>query len=203
MRATFDADYPEQDFRDINIDIEYPMTQSSYPGLWVTYEDTDELTVAGVGHREFIEPAPGAFQEVSRWKFGGTVTVTCVALTSLERDRLFDEVVRTFAFGRENQAVSAFRDKVESNDLIAMNVNFDNLRPSGESAAMGTPWQTDDVIYEKSLSMDLIGEFIGDPSTQSMVPLSNVHYVAHPNGDANSPFPVDLPDEEFQSTNWH
>lgn len=201
LRNTFDADYPENDFRELKVSIEYPMTSSSYPGLWVTYEDNDQLTVAGIGHQEFVE-AGGQVREVTRWRFGGTITVTCVALSSLERDRLYDEVVRVFAFGRENQAVSAFRETVEQNDLVAMNINFDDLRPSGENAAQGTPWETDEIIYEKSLSMDCIGEFVGDPSTNALVRLSNVYFFAHVEGTDPQPYPSEDPTGDYQRTDW-
>lgn len=197
LRNTFDDDYPQPDFRRLKVSIEYPMEQTAYPGLWVTYEDNDPLTVAGIAHREYIETDPNVFQEVVRWRFGGTITVTCVALTSLQRDRLYDEMVRTFAFGRVNGSLSAFRDTVEQNDLVALNINFDDLKPSGESASMGTPWETDEIIYEKSLSMDCIGEFVGDPGSNSLVPISSVKFIAYPEGTHPQPWPSENPDGEI------
>jgi len=142
MRATFTANYPEPDFRNIWISIEYPIAKASYPGLWIDYSDSDELRVAGLDHHEYIA-LPDGPHRVTRWRFGGEITVTVVALSSLERDRLFDEVVRTFAFARENLAVSEFRTLIEQNDLMAMNINFDTLRVFGDSAAPGTPWETE------------------------------------------------------------
>lgn len=201
LRNTFDADYPESDFRNLNVSIEFPMNQSDYPGLWVTYEDNEQLSVAGIGHQEVVADGD-EFREVTRWRFGGSITVTCTALSSLERDRLYDEVVRVFAFGRENVAVSAFRNTVEQNDLVAMNVNFDDLRPSGENAAQGTPWETDEIIYEKSLSMDCIGEFVGDPSTNALAPLSGVQFIGYPDGTEPLPWPSENPGGDIGETTW-
>lgn len=189
LRATFDADYPQADFQKLQVSIEYPATQAEYPGLWVNYEDTDEVQIAGIGHKEFISKPGDVYSEVTRWRFAGTISITCVAMTSLERDRLYDEVVRTFAFGRENQSLSAFRDKIETNDFIAMNVNFDNLQPYGDNQSQGTPWQTDEYIYEKSLSMEVIGEFVGDPSTMDLVKLSAVVVEGTPLPTQTSPWP--------------
>lgn len=175
LRGTFSGSYPEADFRNVNIGIEYPVNQSNYPGLWINYEDTDALHIAGIGHKEYtVDTTTHNFIEVTRWRFTGTITITVVALSSLEKDRLYDEVVRVFAFGRENQAISQFRNAIEANDFIGMNINFDELTPSGDAAAQGTPWQTDEYIYERSLSMDVIGEFVGDPGTQELVPLSGI-----------------------------
>lgn len=174
LRATFGPVYPEPDFRSVNVGIEYPAKEADYPGLWVNYEDHDQLQVAGIGHKEYLSQPSGNFIEVTRWRFGGSVTITAVALSSLERDRLYDEVVRVMAFARENTAISQFRDKVETNDFIGMNMNFDELQPSGDNASQGTPWGTDEFVYEKSLSIDLIGEFVGDPTSQELGRLSKI-----------------------------
>lgn len=209
FRATFDGQYPNPDFRNVLVSIEYPVTQESYPSLWVTYEDTEELTIASIGHLEtVVDPVSGQFTQVSRWTFKGIITVTTVALSSLERDRLYDEVVRTYAFGRQSQSLSIFRDLVEQNDLIAMNFNFDDLQPSGDAAAMGTPWQTEDMIYEKSLSIVVQGEFVGDPNVQALVPLSKVIVNGYPEGQEPSTFPDGQPatDQivtEFDPASWH
>lgn len=188
LRATFTSTYPQPDFRSVWVSIEYPIEKASYPGLWVDYSDSDELRVAGIDHHEYVELSDGPHR-VTRWRFGGEVTVTVVALSSLERDRLFDEVVRTFAFARENTAVSAFRDRIEQNDLMAMNINFDTLRVFGDNAAPGTPWETEEIIYEKSVSMDVIGEFVGDPSTGALVRLSQIRVTGYPRGTPEPAFP--------------
>lgn len=203
LEKTFDSEYPEVDFRNVKVGIEYPMDQSSYPGLWINYDDTEPLTTAGIDHREyFLDPDLGTTHEVTRWRFGGTITITCVALTSLERDRLFDEVVRIFAFSRESQAVGEFRDLVENNDLVAMNINFDDLNPSGDNVAQGTPWMTDEFIYEKSLSMDCIGEFVSRPGSRALVPLSAVEFIGYPEGDGDEPYPSDDRSQPYQRTDW-
>lgn len=186
---TFDEEFPQVDFRKINIGIEYPATQAEYPGLWINYEDTDEVRIAGIKHRELIIKQNGEYGEVTRWKFTGQISITCVAMTSLERDRLYDEVVRTFAFGRETPALSQFRDKIESNDFIAMNINFDSFQPNGDNQTQGTPWNTDEYIYEKTLSMEVIGEFVGDPSTMDLVELSAIAVEGTPLPNQSAPWP--------------
>lgn len=183
LRDTFDGDYPNADFQNINVSVEYPILKSQYPNLWVTYDDSAELSIASIGHLETtFDVSTQTYTQVNRWRFQGTVTITIAALSSLERDRLYDEVVRTFAFGGQNVALNVFREKIEDNDFIGMNFNFDDLQPSGDIAAMGTPWQTEEMIYEKSLSIDLIGEFVGDPKTQQLVPLSKVLVTATAEG---------------------
>jgi hypothetical protein len=197
LRATFDIDYPEVDFRTLKCSIEYPVAQADYPGIWVNYADTSQLVTAGIGHFELLDDEDSGEEiRVTRWRFGGEITLTVVALSSLERDRLYDEVVRTLAFAREEESVSAFRDIVEQNDFIAMNINFDQVQPSGDQAAPGTPWETDEIIYEKSLTVDVIGEFISRPDTRELVYLSKIRAIGYAAGSPEPPFtgsPVDDP----------
>lgn len=195
LRVTFDGAYPEADFRDLNCSIEYPVAQADYPAVWVNYADTSKLVTAGIGHVEILEDDQGNDVVVTRWRFGGEISMTVVALSSLERDRLYDELVRTLAFAREEPSVSAFRERIEANDLIAMNINFDEIQPSGDQAAPGTPWETDEIIYEKTLSVDVIGEFISRPDTQALLYLSQIRVTGYPKGSPEPPFTGNPPSD--------
>jgi hypothetical protein len=160
LRRTFTTEYPQQDFRAPWCSIEYPVEKANYPAVWVNWEDTQEVEIAGIGHVEYVEDEHGAQHEVTRSKFGGVVTMTVAALSSWERDRLYDELVRIMVFAHKEPSVSAFRALIEHNELIAMNGDFDKVQPGGDSAAPGTPWGTDEWIYERSLSFNIIGEFV-------------------------------------------
>jgi hypothetical protein len=198
LRSVFTSTYPEPDFRDVHISIEYPIEQSNYPGIWVQYEDNDDLAIAGIGHVEYIhDTVHDTYSAVTRWRFKGAVTLTIAALSSLERDRLYDEMVRVFAFGEQDSTLKTFRDKIETNDLVGMNANFDDLRPFGDAATPGTPWETDEIIYEKSLSFDLIGEFVGVPGSSTLVPLSSITFIDYVEGSPVPKFPQE-PDSTVQ-----
>lgn len=165
LRQTFDDPaYPNSDFNGLWVDIEYPLKKQQYPSVWVNYDDRDSLQIVSIDHREFVTDIDGRMHQVTRWTFAGTVTFTAVALSSLERDNLFDELVRIYSFGRvEEGAVSKFRGMLDNNDFLVLRVNWDEARPGGDAASPGTPWGTDnEVIYEKSLSFDLEGDFISD-----------------------------------------
>jgi hypothetical protein len=207
LRSTFTSDYPNVDFQKVYCSIEYPTDEANYPSIWVQYDDTAELTVAGIGHLETtIVPAasgtPAQFEQWTRWRFFGTVTLTIVALTSLERDRLYDEVVRMFAFAKQNPNLSPFRTQIEQNEFIAMNANFDDLRPFGDNAAPGTPWGTDDILYEKSISFNIQGEFTGDVEASDLVLLNRVMVQDYVDGQPEPTWP-DEPVGGFDPTQWH
>jgi hypothetical protein len=199
LRLVYDTEYPIESLRGINISIEFPVSNSKLPCFWVNYDDNDVLQVAGIGHEE-LTFGGGSFTRHTRWRFAGTITVTAMAMSSRERDMLYDELVRVFAFGRYTEPTNQFRAYIEDNDLIAININFDELRPSGDNAGMGTPWETQEMLYEKSLSMDVIGEFVGDPITQAIVPLGEIR--VHPYvQDLQSP-PNPPADEGYDATTW-
>lgn len=206
-RNTFNSIYPEADFANTWVDIEYPVEKQSYPGIWVSYEDTDPIQIAGIDHKEYVTDLEG-IHEITRYVFEGTLSFTCAALSSLERDRLFDEMVRVLAFARvENNNISAFRTTIENNDFIGINLNFDVLRPSGDAAGPGTPWGTDEIIYEKTLSIDIRGEFVSAQDSSVLVPLSAVEVQGYRDGEAQPAFPdvspPPEPNQPWSPTNWH
>lgn len=195
LRMTFDAEYPNEDFRQVNCSVEFPVQSEHYPAIWVGYDDDSPLTIAGISHRELIPDGAGGWRQGTRWRFEGYVSFTTIALTSQERDALYDEMVRVIAFGAQSTATQQFRRYVEvGNDLIAANFTFDTIDPRGENAAPGTPWGTDEYIYECGMSLRVIGEIVIDSYAGTLVPLSAVRVVeAEPiYPDAAGHYPVEV-----------
>lgn len=182
IKITFDADYPVAEFRGLHASIEFPFEKQNYPGLWVDYNPVGALQVAGVGHYEYDPNESGtSARRFTRWMFKGYATFTVVALSSLERDRLYDEVVRVMAFGDEQSATSDFRSYIEDNEFLAVNFDFDEIGSGGFANTLGTPWQTEEMVYEAEVSMECFGEFVSDSQGPSLVPLSDVDLI--PYGD--------------------
>lgn len=172
MRAAFGTDAPDADFNNLHVSIEYPIDRQHYPSIWVDFDPNGALEISGIGHMEQDDPTDATSPAVYRWRFTGMATFTCVAMTSLERDRLFDAVVRVFAFS-DTSNLNQFRSMIENNNLIAMNIDFDQIEQRGFATSQGTPWGTDEVIYEATLAMEVVGEFV-ITTTQEMLPLSEV-----------------------------
>lgn len=175
LKETFDEEYVDENFRQLKAGIEFPVSEQDYPGIWVNYTDVDKLRVAGISHVEHTDPdTQSNVSPFTRWKFGGTASFTVVALSSSERDALYDELVRVLAFGREQPETSRFRHRIENNDLLAVNIDFDEIEVSGSSAAPGTPWGTGEFIYEVTVTIEVIGEFVADRLAAVLVPLSKI-----------------------------
>lgn len=168
----------------INVSIEYPVEPQHYPGIWVDYEDAKPLQIAGIAHME-IDPDGKPY---TRWEYAGHISYTVVAFTSLERDELYDELVRTIAFGAQNNTTSRFRQTIETNDLIGCNLDFDTLQPGGSAAAPGTPWGSDEIIYEKTITQQALGDFVVDPdSATALIPLSKFIITGRTDGTESAP----------------
>lgn len=207
LQTTFGPSYPASDFRNLHVSVEYPDKKQNYPGIWVNYEDSEPLVRAGIDQREIVLDALSNPHAVTRWRFTGTLSFTVAAFSSLERDRLYDEMVRIIAFAsvEDNQA-SAFKKIVENNDFMGINVQYDIINSSGDAANPGTPWGTqDEIIYERTVSTDVIGEFVSDPASNELVMLSAILIEGYLDG---SPVP-DFPDQPvvsgvpYDPTGWH
>lgn len=177
MKDVFQSpDYPETDFqgfRDnadeypkVNIGIEYPVSANGYPGVWVNFSPTDSLRKSGIDNAEYTlitVDGESVYQKVTRWMFRGLIDFTVFALSSLERDRLLDEVIKVVAAPQNNPlGRGLFRQSLIDTPLLAVQPDFDTLSLQGESASQGTPWGSDDIIYEITVGMGLMGEFVDD-----------------------------------------
>jgi hypothetical protein len=197
LHAAFDDQYPVPEFRELHCSLEYPVEKSSFPEVWVRYSDTGPLRQAGVSHVEDRNEADGGrVAPFTRFRFEGSWEFVVVALSSVERDRVYDELVATIAWSGFDSLRGRFRSYLANNDLIDLTVRTDEIESTGESAEPGTPWGTDEVVYERTLAIDLIGDFTPDPETGIIVPLSKI--VVTPTADLALD---DLSDNGFDS--WH
>jgi hypothetical protein len=206
LRTTFDSQYPVAEFRNINIGLEYPVDQQGYPSYWVDFDDTQPLLRAGVGHLEYVSPNDGTtpVAPYTRWRFQGYASITAVAMTSLERDRLYDEAVRVVAFGNEDGVIGRFRNTIATNDLIAATLNTDKIEARGNAAAPGTPWGTDEIMYEKSLNLEIIGEFVPDPEAGVLINLSKIIMTQQAELPGHLDYvPVDVLPTDSGLQEWH
>ena len=178
MKGVFGPSYVaidgNSDFANLHVSIEYPADVQDYPGVWVDFEPEGELTRGGIDDiATFVGNTDGSFSELYLWRAEGWATYTLATMTSLQRARLHDELVRVFAFNQD-PAVAAFRQFIENNQFLAMNMNFDVIAERGSSATPGTPWGTEEIIYEMTLGMQCVIEFVSDLKQSKLYPLGEI-----------------------------
>lgn len=161
----------------VYVSVEYPIARADYPAVWVDFE-VAELRAVGIAYTE--QDMQG--NVYSRWRFTGHATFTSVALSSNERDMLYDQLIATMAFASQQETAGAFRQAVENLPLIAATWSFDTIEDRGKAEAPGTPWLTDEMVYERGIALQVIGEFVSDPDTAQLVLLSQIEVVATMDG---------------------
>jgi hypothetical protein len=128
-----------------------------------------------VNHVEFIDvDEEFTSPPIVRWIFAGSAQFTVLALSSAQRDQLFDEVVKVIAFAKVNPSRSAFRTTIESGEYIGMDANWDNVTIMGMAETPGTPWGTDDYLYEATIALTVQGEFVSEAEGGNYVKLSRI-----------------------------
>ena len=161
---------------EVTVDLEYPMKPETYPGIWVQFSFS-KIQQAGMGHeplRKTVE-YPGTDREWVNWEpvrefiFEGRCTLTVVALTSLERDRIADAIITMLAFSRPPESVITradrdtrqFRQLISSlaqNPYVSITLNHDTILPGGQTMTTGVPWDDNIPGYEDTYSFDLMGQ---------------------------------------------
>lgn len=177
IQQSFKVRYPEPDSaggqQNPNVSIEYPVKETEYPAIWVDYEGAEVRTV-GIAYTEM-----DALNNVyARWRFAGHIVFTVVALSSNERDLIYDQLIALTAFAAQSDFTSAFRQVVEAAPLIASVWSWDSVEDRASAASPGTPWGTIDIIYERGFAIQVIGEFVTDPNSTELVNLSAIQVVA-------------------------
>lgn len=187
LQATFDGGYPVVDLRGLRVSIEFPVLEQDYPCLWVDFEPSQNLKIAGISHVEYTTDDNLTYRAVERWRFWGYVTMTAVALSSAVRDQMLDEMVRVCAFGRTDPAASPFRTFIEENPYIAVDFSWDEVSLQQMSSVPGTPWGDDQFLYEGTVRLGCQGEFISDPATQDLIPMASL--VVYPRAEGEPDLP--------------
>lgn len=163
---------------EVTVDMEYPIEKEHYPGIWVQFS-FNEIVQAGIGHEPLIRnvvaeatettPEEVNWEPVREFQFKGRVTLTIVALSSLERDRLADAVITMLAFSRapndvitdQTQDTGQFRQLISSlaeNPYVSMTINHDQVIPGGQAMTTGVPWDEEIPGYEDTYSFDILGQ---------------------------------------------
>jgi len=163
---------------EVTIDMEYPIEKENYPGIWVQFS-FNEITQAGIGHEPLIrtvlaeatdtEPEKVNWEPIREFQFKGRVTLTIVALSSLERDRIADSVITMLAFSRPpaniitnpNEDTRQFRQLITSlaeNPFVSLTINHDQIIPGGQAMTTGVPWDEEIPGYEDTYSFDILGQ---------------------------------------------
>lgn len=174
LRELYDSNY-SLDVKPKTVDIEYAEREEQWPFVYVEFNPT-EIRWMGIDPDRYIPSgvASEPWTRIRKGHFSGTFTFTVLTLTSEERDRMWDQLVQLFLMGRLHEQTNDFFEKIESHDLIAMTIMEGTVDPVGTSVNPGTPWGTEQLTYEASLSVNAIGQFYASDFSQNLIAISQV-----------------------------
>ena len=166
LNATLDELYqdPSDAVRRVvgNVEMEYPLEVVKYPGIWVQFSFTEIRRAAldEVHYRMETLPSGESFaRRTMTGFFKGSVSLSIVALSTVERDKIADALVNLFLFADVDDLSDRFFDSMASDDYIRITANKGQLRPRGQSTSVGAPWDPNVVVYEDGYSFDIQGQF--------------------------------------------
>lgn len=158
------------DGKKLYIDLEYPMEEAQYPGIWVQFSAT-QLTRAGISHELPIRHGDG-WALIQEWMFTGRITLSLAAMKSLDRDRLADLIISNLAFARAPDLIltkpeedtKQYRSLITAlgqNPYVSITLNTDTILPGGQDVNPGAPWAGGDnvLVYTDSYAVDALGYF--------------------------------------------
>lgn len=153
---------------EIHVELEYPMKEEQYPGVWVQFS-VSKIQRMGLGH-EIWQLINGNWVAKQEMTYEGRVTLTIMALTNKERDRIADSLLMMLSFSRPPEVVLTmstdtkkyrnFMTSLDQSPYVSLTVNSDILHPGGQTVNIGVPWQEDIPAYVDTYSFDLIGQYM-------------------------------------------
>lgn len=163
-----------------NVTMEYPMIKDAWPAMWVGFS-VRKIQATGINEDTIYTPNENKEQDnfYRLWSFEGTATVTILALSSLERDRLSDSFIRMFAFRELHRSRGIFWDHLDDQEYVYIYANKGELKPGGQSEGPGIapPWDSTQLGYTDNYSFDIGGQFASNTYTGKLVKLREIRIV--------------------------
>lgn len=198
------------------ITVEYPEEAEDWPTILVQIRPSI-VEWTGIGGDEVIDaslssgqptidrsteddPTPNenpSFKLIRQGRFEASCMLQVLALTSMERDRMWDNLVKLLLMGRKKSSTANFFTTLETHDLVGVTIMEGTIRPVGDSMGVGTPWDPELLTYEAAVEFDMVGTFYADEYTEDLVPLRDAQafeYIAfdgNTEGDETPPLESD------------
>src|SRR3990172_3325141 len=185
-----DLDAPNADPIPRRITLEYPEESQDWPTILVQVRPTivewtgitpDEVVDASldsgfpaIDRSTTEDPALNenpSYKLIRQGRFEASCMLQILSLTSMERDRMWDNLIKLLMMGRKKNATNNFFTTMESHDLVGLTIMEGSVRAIGDTIGQGTPWDAELLTYEAAVEFDMVGTFFADEYTEDLVPL--------------------------------
>ena len=147
-----------------SVTIEYPKEMAHWPSIFVQFRPS-KVQWSGLYPDTFILPSGqyinnNQVAQMSRTGyFEGSIDLQILALTSEERDQLWDTLYNLVLMNPGNPASNSFYQNLVNNNLIGMTILPSTVQTLGDTVSPGTPWSPEELSYEASVRIQCIGDF--------------------------------------------
>lgn len=182
LSKEFNESYPDTLLQAPYVGPTYPFTKEKFPSIIISYIPTTTNNM-GMGHYlSIVDETTGDLINVGHWRFTGQLQFKVVALTSVDRASITDQLISVLAFGAFSSVYSPFWNEVLDNDFIAMTPLTQVISPGGPSETQ-VPWgDIDALLYENTISVAATGEFFSNPFDGGLVRINEVNLLPYRQG---------------------
>jgi hypothetical protein len=158
-----------------SITVEYPDEELQWPSIFVRFNPQGTVRWTGLNPDEYVtEEGDARWTQLRHGYFEGSYALTILALSSAERDRLYDKLIEVILMGELTEITDTFRQTLMTDNLIGITINPSQVILQGQSESVGVPWDGDSLAYEATLGFNVVGEFYTDIHAQQLISLSDV-----------------------------
>lgn len=137
-------------------------------------------------------PEAPAYKLIRQGRFEASCMLQILATTSMERDRMWDNLIKLLMMGRKKASTNNFFTTMENHDLVGITIMEGSIQVVGDSIGQGTPWDPEILSYEAAVEFDIIGTFFADEFTEDLVPLKSAEVFDYiPLNNENPPLDSD------------
>lgn len=161
-----------------SVTIEHPIDEIQWPAIYVQFRPTI-TQYTGLNPDQFSAQYDEAgniigWQQVRHGYFEGAFDLQILAMSSEERDKIWETVVNFFIANTMSPSSTAFYNSLEQNDLLGITFMQGSVLQVGDTVSPGTPWSPEELTYETTLRIKCVGEFYEDKYTQKLLPISSI-----------------------------
>lgn len=147
-----------------SVTIEYPKEMAHWPAVFVQFRPS-KTQWSGLYPDTYTLPSGQQLYGAQAAKldrtgyFEGSIDLQILALTSEERDQLWDTLYNLILMNPGNPGSYAFYQSLANNNLIGMTILQSTVQTLGDTVAPGTPWSPEEFSYEASVRVQCVGDF--------------------------------------------
>jgi len=181
IRSGFNAIGPASNNNTIDlvprsVTIEYPVEEIEWPAIYVQFRPTT-TQYTGLAPDIETQNQDGTWNSYRHGYFEGAFDLQILAMSSEERDRIWDTLTNLIMMGNMAPGASSFYQSILDDQLIGLTILPGQVAQVGDTVNAGTPWSSEELTYEATVRVRCVGEFYEDKYNQTLLPLDHITVV--------------------------